>query len=294
MFITRGGIISSLHTWSVRYTTISLTRAILGNDFLNFTTAAQAANKALPGEDYQFVADAKLFLSAIREHNPSAMIIVVGHSMGGSAIIHLATQTDVLIHILAPIDPVNNRNYPWAAGRSLQSDFNWTRWRVTRHNFLGYKSVNFTFGGGCEEFGPWLQDSHDAQVDLGCSLFVHDAPRENFESNIINLHFRYQTEALFPFDFADVYHFNHTIPLGGTGTETSEIPFRPPACFEVGGWPQLGNRNKECCEDFGDGVGWPNNGHGEIVGHRGPARPPGPIPLGVKNPNESRVRQHVQ
>lgn len=253
----------------------------LSNDFLNFTTAAQAAGKALPGEDYQFVADAKLFLSAIRENNPSAMIIVVGHSMGGSAIVHLGWQTSVLIDILAPIDPVNNRNYPWAGLRSQQSDFNWTRWRVTRHNFRGYKSVHFR-SGECQEYGPWLENFGDAHVGLGCSVFVHPAPRESFRCNIINLHFRYQREAIFPFDFPDTYHFDHDIPPGGVGTETSEIPMTPDGVGEVGGWPQGGDRDKECCEDFGSGVGWAKDGHGEIVGHRGPARPPGPIPLGVR------------
>src|SRR5205809_1082922 len=51
----------------------------------DFQTAADASTKAAPGEDYQFVADAMLFLSAIRQNNPSAIIIVVGHSMGGGS-----------------------------------------------------------------------------------------------------------------------------------------------------------------------------------------------------------------
>ncbi len=255
----------------------------LMDDILNFTTADEAANKGLPGEDYQFIADAKILLSAIRQHNPSAMIILVGHSMGGSAVVHLASQTDVLIDLLAPIDPVNNRNYPWAGvGRENQPDFNWTRWRVTRDNFLGYKSVART-SGNCEPVGPWLKDKSEASVDLGCQVFVDDdAPTLHFSDNVINLHYRYQTEAVFPFDYADPHIFTHSIPPGGTGTEISEIHMTAGGVPEVGGWPQFGNRDKECCEDLSDGVGWPNDGHGEIVGYRGPALPPGPVPLGLR------------
>jgi hypothetical protein len=43
---------------------------------------------------------------------------------------------NVLIDILAPIDPVGNRNYPFAGiVRQNQPDYNWTRWRLSRDNF---------------------------------------------------------------------------------------------------------------------------------------------------------------
>ena len=47
--------------------------------------------KALPGEDYQFVEDAIIFLQEIRKNNPEAIIVVAGHSMGGGAILHLVS-----------------------------------------------------------------------------------------------------------------------------------------------------------------------------------------------------------
>ena len=56
-------------------------------------------------------------------------------------------------------------------------------------------------------------------------------------------------------------------------------------CPDPGGWPLNGDRNKECCEILINGVGWPFDGHGEIVGYRGPLSP---IPLAV------RVRTSVQ
>ncbi|MCK4774100.1 MAG: alpha/beta hydrolase, partial [Candidatus Krumholzibacteria bacterium] len=67
-------------------------------------------HKAIPVEDYQFIADADAMLRVIRANNPNAMIIVIGHSMGGGAVAHLANETNVVIDILAPIDPVGNRS----------------------------------------------------------------------------------------------------------------------------------------------------------------------------------------
>ena len=264
---------------------------------IDFSTAEQAAEKAFPGEDYQFVADAKLFLSAIREHNPSAIIIVVGHSMGGGAIVHLASQTDVVLDIVAPIDPVGNRNYPWSPRIPLDicvlqapvplRDFNWTRWRVTRDRFLGYKSL-IRDGLQCVPDGDWLKDVCEINNSLFCALLiaVHDAPTLEFGSHVINLHHRYQQEALFPFDFSDAYSFGHTPPPGGT-TNQAKVPMTPDfefsncgilRCEDPGGWPFAVFPPPPCCPD-GDGVGWDSDGHGEIIGSRGPFIP---IPLGVR------------
>ena len=253
-------------------------------DILSFTTAEKASQKAAPGEDYQFVADAKRFLSAIRQHNPRAMIIVVGHSMGGGAVVHLGSQTGVVIDILAPIDPVGNRNYPWAGIEPQRSDFNWTRWRVTRDGFLGYQSADW--GGlklGCIPVDPWLKDERERSNDFRCAgrIFVHDAPTLSFGSHVINLHHRYQKEAIFPFDFGDDYSFGHSPPPNGTNSQ-SEVPMTPAfcglnRCSDPGGWPD-GNRGKDCCPE-GDGIGWANDGHGEIVGYRGPGNP---VALGVR------------
>ena len=212
------------------------------------------------------------------------MIIVVGHSMGGGAIIHLERKTNTLIDILAPIDPVGNRNYPWAGVRPAASDFNWTRWRITRDNFLGYKSAELKLNPfRCEAVGPWLKDRTEATADIGCEIFVDNAPAEQIRQNVINLHFRYQTEYLFPFDYPDKYSFNYTHPTNGSESQ-SEVPMTPEfcglqRCSDPGGWPVRGDKEKQCCEDFANGVGWPRDGHGEIVGHRGPLPP---VPLGVR------------
>ena len=68
-------------------------------------------DKAIPAEDYQFQADARELLTTIREHNAQAAIILVGHSMGGDAVVRLADNmpADFDIDLLAPIDPVGNR-----------------------------------------------------------------------------------------------------------------------------------------------------------------------------------------
>jgi photosystem II stability/assembly factor-like uncharacterized protein/pimeloyl-ACP methyl ester carboxylesterase len=261
--------------------------------------------KALPGEDYQFVADADSFLTTVRRHNPNAIIIVVGHSMGGGAIIHLAnawtTVENGRIDILAPIDPVGNRNWPWAGhtlvhSRSNASDFNWTRWRATRDNFLGYRRLT-RVGGQCVPTGNWLDDYNVAKEtsNLLCRLQepdIHQAPTLTFGENVVHLYHRYQTEAKFPFDFSDEYDFVHNPPPGGS-TSQAPIPMTPAfcgggqRCDDPGGWPNITLAiDYACCPDI-DGVGWPNDGHGEIVGYRGPVidlptEIKKPVPLGVR------------
>ena len=259
-------------------------------DALDFLTADAAGEKAVPGEDYQFVADAERFLRAIRDNNPSAMIIVVGHSMGGGAVVHLGQRTDVLVDILAPIDPVGNRNYPFAGPLSLHGggpivpDFNWTRWRVSRDNFLGYRSL-VADGLSCVPDGPWLKDVGETQNSLLCALLYsyHDAPTLSFGSHIANLYHRFQQEALFPFDYNSAYLFGHDVPPGGT-TSQNDVPMTPGLCGllpceDPGGWPLLALMSFGCCAT-GDGVGWGSDGHGEIIGYRGPI--PHPVPLAVR------------
>jgi hypothetical protein len=266
----------------------------ISDGIANFETAEDASRKAVPGEDYQFLADAKRFLSAIRQHNPRAIIIVVGHSMGGGAVVHLGSQTGILIDILAPIDAVGNRNYPWAGTSALTTipvrhDFNWTRWRVTRDNFLGYKRADFQgVGTGCVAVGPWLKDATDTGNDRVCAnvLFAHEAGPLRFDDNIINLHYRWQNEFLFPFDYEQNYTFGHSQPPNGS-TSQSAVAMTPQfcgafdRCEDPGGWPEGGDRESACCET-GAGVGWPRDGHGEIVGQRGPLLGGNPIPLGVR------------
>ncbi len=270
----------------------------LAEDQFNFVSAEAAAEKAFPGEDYQFVADAKRFLSAIRAHNPSAMIIVVGHSMGGGAVVHLGSQANVVIDILAPIDAVGNRNYPWGGAEALllvpvPPYANWTRWRVTRDNFLGFQSADWQgIRTGCVPVDPFLKDITERSNDFRCPglVFYHDAPTLRFGSNVINLFYRYQKEFLFPFDFRQDYGFLHTRPPGGS-TSQAEVPMTPqycgpgglpPRCADPGGWPAGGDEDAACCTDGSEGVGWPRDGHGEIVGYRGPAITGKPVPLAVR------------
>ena len=142
----------------------------------DFVTAAEASTKAAPGEDYQFVADAMLFLSAIRQNNPSAIIIVVGHSMGGGSVVHLGAKTDVVVDILAPFDPTNNRNYPWMPPltETVLRTYNWTRWRVTRNTFLGFRELDRQ-GLNCVPAGPWLKDYTEAQANSSLICQVRPA-----------------------------------------------------------------------------------------------------------------------
>ncbi len=256
--------------------------------FINMA-AEQAGRKAVPSEDYQLVADAKRFIATIRQHNPNAIIVVVGHSMGGGAVVHVGAQTDDQINLLAPIDPVGNRNFPFAGNeRAATRDFNWTRWRVSRDGFLGYRKSDWGgLGVGCVPTGPWLAHSPNVgSDDIRCLaiMFVHDAPTLRFGSNIINLHHRYQQEALFPFDYNAAYDFGHSVPTNGTSSQDA-VPLKPAfcgvlqRCQDPGGWPVGGDPDEACCFS-GDGVGWPSDGHGEIVGYRGPL--PDPVPLGVR------------
>jgi pimeloyl-ACP methyl ester carboxylesterase len=253
----------------------------------NFATSAGAAQKAAPGEDYQFQADAKLLLSAIRANNPSAMIIIVGHSMGGGSAINLAAQADVVIDIVAPIDPGNNRNYPWSGLAPLEPDFNWTRWRATRHNFLGYRSlenVGSIFFPVCSPTGPWLKSVSELSNDPLCFDLVNVDPAQsiNFGPNIINLFHRWQNEFLFPFDYHENYFFGHSFPLGGTSSQASVpmLGFNEP---DPGGWPwEASVSSDDCCPPSGVGIGWGDDGHGEIVGYRGGLVFGGPVPLGTR------------
>ena len=130
------------------------------------------ASKAVPDEDKQFQSDAKRVLVAIKRENPDAIIIVSGHSMGGNAVARLGRDTNVDIDLLAPIDPVGNRNSPVGFGASAQyqffgreaapgfekytpgnETFNWTRWRATRL-FRGFKQRDCVRNkvGLCKDF----------------------------------------------------------------------------------------------------------------------------------------------
>jgi hypothetical protein len=138
--------------------------------------------KAIPAEDYQFQEDARAVLMAIHENNPEAVIILVGHSMGGDSVIRLADQMlphDFPIALLAPIDPVGNRTClpesPLLIG--LPALMGW-------YNTVCWGAYNFTR----------FQATH-------WDIFF-DPPRISFENkNIGYLYHRWQTEFMFPFDY---------------------------------------------------------------------------------------------
>lgn len=142
--------------------------------------------KAVPDEDFQFQADAKRVLTAIRQNNPDAVVIVAGHSMGGNAVARLGQSTTVDIDLLAPIDPVGNRNFPVGVGGALQyqtgfrnatpgedkftpgnQTFNWNRWRAIR-TFRGFKQRDCVRNniGLCKDF-----DSRLFHVEYRCTTY---------------------------------------------------------------------------------------------------------------------------
>ncbi len=79
----------------------------------NYTWVPPSVRKAIPGDDYQFQQDATRLIKAIHDDNEHALIILVGHSMGGDAVARLAASDElknIEIALLAPIDPVGNRS----------------------------------------------------------------------------------------------------------------------------------------------------------------------------------------
>src|SRR5690606_38619246 len=71
--------------------------------------------------------------------------------------------------------------------------------------------------------------------------------------------------------------FGHNYPGGGSSTQIA-VPMQGALTPDPGGWPLLGSPLSACCP-AGNGVGWNNDGHGEIIGHRGPRET---IPLGIR------------
>ncbi len=249
-------------------------------------------DKAIPEDDYQFQADAERFLQAIRENNPNAIIILAGHSMGGAAVARLATNTDVVIDILAPIDPVDNRSKPEGPIPVLTvflgpifeppippivwPDYNYTRWRIAHDEFKGYKYNKclvpgvWPFCQVCGGAGDQWYDLYDLifpYADLNLYIcggrwaggvlypypFMHDPPRRTFDSNVTNLFHRYQKEYLFPFDYLSDWHFIHNPPMNGTSSQE-----KVSTCDSL---PLPETNAAGLCVGF--------DGHGEIVGFHG-------------------------
>jgi len=257
-------------------------------NLFNFRSGEAANKKALPGEDYQFLSDAKRLLTAIRQNNPNAIIIVAGHSMGGCSVVHLGAQASELIDILAPIDPVGNRNFPWAGAlRITAKDYNWTRWRASRDNFLGYTdsyNAGTIISPDCQSTGPWLRETPaPTTTNLLCGFFIDDdAPVVTFGSNVVNLYHRYQDEAKFPYDYDKAYHFGHSPRRPNSFSIQSVIATLSDGA-DPDGWPNI-NSVYSCCPGE-SGVAWPADGHEEIIGNRGATNYDLgilPIPLGTR------------
>jgi len=230
--------------------------------------------KAEPEEDYQFQSDAKKFLAAVHDAEPTALLVVAGHSMGGGAVARLGSDTTTYIDLLAPIDPVGNRSLP--VGRVNTYQYNWTRWRAIQNNFLGYKDqdcdrIPFVLlcklPLDCSTIGDW----HDSPPGLAggwlvreplCGAYVHN-PSTRGLSHVRNLYHRWQTEAPFPMvDYDENRHFNFTSP-GGRSVQSPV----------------------DTCDSNNDPIDpsincTGNDGHGEIVGFR--HIPPNMIEDGVK------------
>jgi pimeloyl-ACP methyl ester carboxylesterase len=264
---------------------------LLGVHALGFvpSTVLDVVPKAVPEEDVRFQADARTMLAAIRAHNPDAIIVVAGHSMGGDAVARLGANTDVKIDLLAPIDPVGNRSSP--VGKLTDRTFNWTRWRATQEVFRGFRRADcvrnpsfpllcqdfdprpFHFSFRCTAAGPFL----DAPVfpatfapGICPGPVVDPGTRRGFGRNIIRLYHRWQKEAVFPFDFLADEFFGHWAPLNAGSLTNSFNVQRPVARNALGG----SDPNKTCHLGLDprdpNRLCNPTDGHGEIVGFRAP------------------------
>jgi len=246
--------------------------------------------KAIPEEDYQFQADAHRMLIAIRQHNPTAIIVVAGHSMGGDSVARLGANVTVAIDLLAPIDPVGNRSVP--VGIATDRTYNWTRWRATQEVFRGFRQAdcirNPSVPALCRDFdsrvffteyrcttvGPYL-DSPPLVPTRAPGVcpgpIAHAGTRRRFGPNVRRLYHRWQKEAVFPFDYPADERFGHGAPLNALVDVTGPFNLQRPVLENVVGER---DRDKTCsvgldprdterlCND--------GDGHGEIVGFRSP------------------------
>jgi len=205
-----------------------------GYDLDGFLWPVKRPTKGIPADDFQFQKDAKIALEIIRKENPTAAIILVGHSMGGASIARLAASTSIDINLVAPIDPVGNRTcipYPgFFPGKGF-----YCRGHET---FRRYFAVH------------WPNNFRNPEKIV-------------FGKNIKYLYHRWQNEARPPFlDYTKNFYFDYSAPrvdniAAGThiqkpvGTDTLSHYHVPDP--EVTKFPDYGKLD----------------GHGEIVGFRG-------------------------
>lgn len=230
--------------------------------------------KANPDEDFQFQSDAALVIKAIKAHDPTAIIVVAGHSMGGASVVRLGADKTVPIDLLAPIDEGNNRDKPegmtgtHTANRSRwRSAFDWKgyrEWDCVRDGLLckDFDDRLFFFQFKCGPVGPFLgkRPLLNTRAPLICprvTPYIDPGTRVVLGENVNFLYHRWQHEAFPPSDFLQTYELKHwrpssTSPLGGNyqkKVDTCAVGIDPTdssyLCFTT-------------------------DGHGEIIGHRGP------------------------
>ena len=222
-----------------------LTWSVLGYPIFKVPGTEPFPTKAIPAEDHQFQADAEIMLKAIRKYNPKAAIILVGHSMGGDAIMRLASNPNLTdqegkkidIALLAPIDPVGNR----------------TCLPTATNNPIPYCSGNDHF---------WRYQT--AREDFSRAWGWGQVPKRQFGTNIKYLYHRYQREALPPFwDWGTHQYFDYSSATRKPNIidDSTNIQAEVEMDWRSG-------------EDLHSSLGGPNyggglDGHGEIVGFRG-------------------------
>jgi pimeloyl-ACP methyl ester carboxylesterase len=242
--------------------------------------------KANPDEDYQFLSDAERVLKAVRTHNPNALILVVGHSMGGNAVARLGATAGIPIDLLAPIDPVGNRDAPVAGVGDTK--FNWTRWRATV-NWRGYKQWDcvrnsnghcadtdnnpFTITFACTtNTTPWLADPPliGSRAPFICprSYYTDPGTRLSIGSNVKHLYHRWQHEFLWPVDYNGTQYFNRPSTFPRSSTNILSKNYQAPVLEQT----LLPDPNRTCAVgvDPRDSTYLCNatEGHGEIIGVR--------------------------
>ena len=198
-------------------------------------------NKAIPAEDYQFQQDATALLIAIRQHNPDAAIILVGHSMGGDAVIRLADSmpTNFVINLLAPMDPVGNRTcLPNTEGGEVDT---WSSTCMGLSNFKRFYAVR----------EDWAYSPRHRELG----------------TNIKYLYHRWQTEFLPPFDYGilDLFYSSYSLHhpeqretsiISGSNNVQAVVATSLLSGYDA--YPRSSTPN------WGGGL----DGHGEMVGFR--------------------------
>jgi pimeloyl-ACP methyl ester carboxylesterase len=245
--------------------------------------ARLGADKATPNDDFQFQADATALLHAIRANNPAAKIVLVGHSMGGVAVLRLAEQmpSTFVIDLLAPIDPVGNRSciwdpwgtswvtdpFGWRDDASCNGFFNFTRWRAIRRDqmdgeyfdpFLFYPPKRWLGANIPNLYHRWQQE-FAPPYDYSCPGGADDVPWP-----CASFYDQSLWSQIIPGFFETDYLLNHWIP-----TATPEVPETYLGFMNVQSKMdtklESGYDVPVALGNFGGGL----DGHGELVGFRG-------------------------